>query len=43
VQVFLLITETDKYYFLPFWFRIGDTNEFEADPLGKIPEKLKGD
>ena len=31
-----------KYYFLPFWFkRIGDTNEFEMHPLGKLPKRLQ--
>jgi len=31
-----------RYYFLPFWFKkIGDTNEFEMNPLGKLPKKLQ--
>lgn len=32
----------ETYYFLPFWFKkIGDTNEFEMNSLGKLPKKLK--
>lgn len=31
-----------RYYFIPFWFKkIGDTNEFEMNPLGKLPKKLQ--
>jgi hypothetical protein len=38
----LIDNDTDKYYFIPFWFkRIGDTNEFEMHALGKLPKKLK--
>jgi len=38
----LIENDTDIYYFLPFWFkRIGETNEFEMNSLGKLPEKLK--
>jgi len=34
--------DPDKYYFLPFWFkRIGDTNEFEINSLGRLPKNLK--
>jgi hypothetical protein len=32
----------ETYYFLPFWFkRIGNTNEFEMNALGKLPKKLQ--
>lgn len=38
----LLDSEGETYYFLPFWFKkIGDTNEFEMNPLGRLPKKLQ--
>ena len=39
-----IVIESDdsRYYFLPFWFKkIGDTNEFEVNSLGRLPKKLK--